>query len=434
MNPPQKRNDPVITGIGAITPLGASAPETWRGLVEGRSGIVPIESFDASGLPVRIAGEIRGFDAEAQLGPKRGRRAARFSQLAIVAAREAVADAGLDTRAAGFASDRTAVVINSACAGTPETERNVRALVSRGPRDVSPYYVPSTILNMAACEVSIDLGVHGPVNASALACASGTAALLEARRLIFSGEADVVIAGGTDAAINEAMFAGLSVMGPLSERNDAPEEASRPFDGERDGFVFGEGAVVCVVESAEHARRREATVYGALAGGSLTADAFHMSAPEPSGAHAARAIELALRSAGVHPRELDYICAHGTATRANDAAETRALHVALGSDAPRIPASSPKSMLGHLIGAAGALSAMVCLLAIRDGVLPPTINLHTPDPECDLDYVPLTARRAEVRTGAANAFGFGGQNCVVVVRAAGDGHPTRAAEPVEIAA
>ncbi|HWE08338.1 MAG TPA: beta-ketoacyl-ACP synthase II [Solirubrobacteraceae bacterium] len=430
MSSDRQRSDPVITGIGALTPLGASAPETWRGLVQGRSGVVPIESFDASQLPVRIAGEIRGFDAEAHLGAKRGRRAARFSQLAVVAAREAVADSGFDPGGRGVDSERTAVVVNSACAGTPETERNIRALVSRGPRDVSPYFVPSTILNMAACEVSIDLGVHGPVNASALACASGTAALLEARRLILGGEADVVIAGGTDAAINEAMFAGLSVMGPLSGRNDAPEQASRPFDADRDGFVFGEGAVVCVVESAAHARERGAMAYGTLAGGALTADAFHMSAPEPSGVHAARAISLALQSAGVEPDQLDYVCAHGTATRANDASETRAMHIALGEAAPRVPASSPKSMVGHLIGAAGALSAMACLLAIRDGVLPPTINLETPDPACDLDYVPLRARRAEVRVAAANAFGFGGQNCVIVVRAADSEARARPAEPL----
>ncbi len=422
-----RRHDPVVTGIGAITPLGASAPETWRGLVRGRSGVVEIESFDASQLPVRIAGEIRGFDAEAAVGPKRARRAARFSQLAIVAAREAVADAGIDT---ADESERTAVVINSACAGTPETERNIRTLVEQGPRDVSPYYVPSTILNMAACEVSIDLGVHGPVNASALACASGTAALLEARRLILAGEADVVIAGGSDAAINEAMFAGLAVMGPLSERNDSPEQASRPFDADRDGFVFGEGAVVCVVESAAHARERGAAVYGTVAGGALTADAFHMSAPEPTGAHAARAITLALQSAGVGPGELDYVCAHGTATRANDAAETRAMHIALGDAAQDVPASSPKSMVGHLIGAAGALSAMTCLLAIRDGVLPPTINLETPDPACDLDYVPLRARQTEVHVTAANAFGFGGQNCVIVLREPGEDQQPRAAEPV----
>jgi 3-oxoacyl-[acyl-carrier-protein] synthase II len=410
----RQRRDPVVTGIGAITPLGLNAPDTWDGLVNGRSGIGPIESFDASDLPVRIAGEVRGFDGEALLGAKRFRRSARFSQLAIAAAREAVADASLEV---DTASERTAVIVNSACAGTPEVERNIRALIERGPRDVSPYFVASTILNMAACEVAIDLGVHGPVNASALACASGTAALLEARRLILSGEADVVIAGGADAAINESMFAGLAVMGPLSERNDTPDQASRPFDAERDGFVFGEGAVVFVIESAGHAEARGASPYGTVAGGALTSDAFHMSAPEPSGAHAARAIELALASAALAPEALDYVCAHGTATRANDASETRAMHIALGDAAARIPASSPKSMVGHLIGAAGALSAMVCLLAMRDGILPPTTNLHTPDPECDLDYVPLEARRAEVRAAAANAFGFGGQNCVIVLRA-----------------
>jgi 3-oxoacyl-[acyl-carrier-protein] synthase II len=427
---PDALQAPVVTGIGALTPLGLTAPETWRGLAAGRSGISPIESFDASALPTRIAGEIHDFDAEAALGAKRSRRTARFSQLAIVAAREAMADAGLGPEADRFDPERTAVIVNSACAGTPETERNVRALVERGPRDVSPFYVPSTILNMAACEVAIDLGVHGPVNASALACASGTAALLEARRLIAAGEADVVIAGGTDAAINEAMFAGLSVMGPLSERNDDPAAASRPFDADRDGFVFGEGAVVLIVESAAHARARGAVPYGVLAGGALTADAFHMSAPEPTGTWAARAIELALRSAGVSPSQLDYVCAHGTATRANDAAETRALKAALGDAATRIAASSPKSMVGHLIGAAGALSAMVCLLSIRDGVLSPTINLTTPDPDCDLDYVPLSARRAEVEVAAANAFGFGGQNCVVIVRAVPDGQPARSRSAV----
>jgi len=413
-----QRSDPVVTGIGAITPVGKTAPETWQALLEGRSGITAIETFDASDLPVRIAGEIHGFDGEALLGPKRFRRSARFSQLAIVAAREAVSDAALDTAAD---AEEIGVVINAAVAGGPEIERNIRALIERGPRDLSPYFVPSTILNMAACEVAIDLGVHGPVNASALACASGTAALLEARRLIVGGEADVVIAGGTDAGISRSMFAGLALMGPLSERNDEPEEASRPFDADRDGFVFGEGAVVLVVESAAHAQARGATAYGTIAGGALTSDAFHISAPERSGVHAARAIELALRNAGVAPAELDYICAHGTATKANDASETRAIRMALGKEADNVPASSPKSMVGHLIGAAGALSAMVCLLSIRDGVLTPTTNLHTADPECDLDYVPLTARRAEVRTAAANAFGFGGQNCVVVMRAPDQG-------------
>jgi 3-oxoacyl-[acyl-carrier-protein] synthase II len=409
-----RHNDPVVTGIGALTPLGRSAPETWQGLVEGRSSVGPVTRFDPAGLSVRIASEVHGFDAEKELGVKRARRSARVSQLAIVAAREAVADAKLDL---AIDPEHTGVVINSAIGGLPETEENALGMFRDGPRAVSQYWVPSMIPNMPACEVAIDLGARGPVSASALACASGTAALFEARRLIVAGEADVVIAGGADSSLTATMFAGLAKMGPLSERNDEPERASRPFDADRDGFVFGEGAVVMVVESAEHASKRDVPGYGTIAGGALTSDAFHISAPEPSGVNAARAISLALQRAGVEAGELGYICAHGTGTRANDRAETRAIKLALGPESAQVPASSPKSMVGHLIGAAGALSVMACLLAIRDEVLPPTINLQTPDPECDLDYVPLTARRARITTAAANAFGFGGQNCVVVLRA-----------------
>jgi 3-oxoacyl-[acyl-carrier-protein] synthase II len=389
------------------------APSTWNALVAGQSGIAPITHFDASGLATRIAGEVSGFDPVETLGAKRAHRTARFSQLAIAAAREAVADAGLDVEAE---SDRVGVAIGSAVAGTPETERNVRALVDEGPRAVSPFYVASTILNMAACEVAIDLGAHGPVTASALACATGTYAVLEARRLILAGEADIVIAGGADAGINEAVFAGLSNMGPLSENNEDPAGASRPFDSDRDGFVFGEGAVVMVIESAEHAAARGAPPYGAVAGGALTSDAFHMSAPEPSGDYAAGAIRLGLERSRIAPDELGYICAHGTATRANDTSESRAIRKVLGDATDTIPVSSPKSMVGHLIAAAGALAGMVCLLAMRDGIVPPTINLTNPDPECDLDHVALTARDAEPTTAIANAFGFGGQNCVVAFR------------------
>jgi 3-oxoacyl-[acyl-carrier-protein] synthase II len=409
-----RREDPVITGIGALTPLGLSAPETWRRLVAGESGVGPITRFDASALPVRIAAEIKGFDAASVLAPKRLRRTARFSQLAVAAAREAVTDAGL---LLAPIAERVGVVLNSAVAGVPETGENVAALLGCGPRAVSPYYVPSTIPNMAACEVSIDLGVHGPVSASALACASGNAALLEARRLILAGEADVVIAGGSDAGIAPVMFAGLARMGAMSQRNEEPERASRPFDADRDGFVFGEGAVLLVLEAAEHARARHAAVYGSLTGGALTADAFHISAPGPSGEHAARAIRQALERSGSAPEEVDYICAHGTGTVANDTIETRAIRAALGPAAEHVPISSPKSMLGHLIAAAGSLSAMVCLLAMRDGVLPPTINLERVDPQCDLDYIPGRARSANVRTALVNAFGFGGQNCVIVLAA-----------------
>ncbi len=408
--------DPVITGIGALTPLALDAPSTWARLVQGHSGVSAIEAFDASRLAVRIAGEIKDFDAEQLLGTKRARRSARVSQLAVVAAREAVADAGLEIEGA---QEMIGVAINTAVAGVPETEANVRALLEAGPRAVSPFYVPSTIPNMPACEVAIDLGVHGPVTAGALACASGNAALLEARRLILAAEAEVVVAGGADAGISADMFAGLANMGAMSERNDEPERASRPFDADRDGFVFGEGAVVLVVESAAHASRRGARPYGSLPGGALTSDAFHISAPEPSGAQAARAISLALERTGTRPEQIDYICAHGTGTRANDAVETKAIRTALGPAAESVPISSPKSMVGHLIAAAGSLAAMVSLLAMRDGVVPPTINLEHPDPECDLDYVPLRARETPVATALVNAFGFGGQNCVVVLRSSG---------------
>jgi 3-oxoacyl-[acyl-carrier-protein] synthase II len=407
--------DPVVTGIGALTPLALNAPDTWSGLVAGRSGVTAIEGIDMAGVDVHVAGQIHDFDAEAALGPKKARRSARFAQLAIAAAREAVADANLRIDPAD--SDRAAVIVNSAVAGWPEIEGGVTQMMGEGPRELSPFLISTSILNMAACEVAIDLGAHGPVNASALACASGTYALLDARRLIATGEADVVICGGTDAGICRSMFAGLAVMGPLSTSSADPATVSRPFDADRDGFVFGEAAVVFVVESAAHAAARGAKAYGTIAGGALTSDAFHMAAPEPTGTYAARAIDQALRSAAVDPGELDYICAHGTATRANDVAETKAIRMALGDAADGVPVSSPKSMVGHLIGAAGALSVMACLYAIRDGVLPPTINLDTPDPECDLDYVPNVAREAPVRTAAANAFGFGGQNCVVVVRA-----------------
>jgi 3-oxoacyl-[acyl-carrier-protein] synthase II len=310
------------------------------------------------------------------------------------------------------------VVINAAVAGFDTIENATRQLVQGGlGARLNPYFVASSLTNMPACEVAIDLGAHGPVTASALACASGNYALLEARRLILAGEADVVVCGGTDAAIAPAILAGLSTMGALSKRNDDPGTASRPFDAERDGFVFGEGAVVMVLESAAHARARGARSYATLAGGALTADAFHVSAPAPDGRYAGVAITRALANAGTRPEDVDYVCAHGTSTKANDRTETMAIRAAFGTAAETLAVSSPKSMVGHLIGAAGALGALVGVLAIRDGIVPPTVNLRTPDPECDLDYVPTTARRLPARVTTANAFGFGGQNCVTVFTA-----------------
>lgn len=412
--------DPVITGVGAITPLGLDVPSSWRALLAGESGVGPITHFDASALPTRIAAEVKGFDAEGLLGTKRARRSARFSQMAVAAAREAFADAGFEP-GAGVEQladyERVGVVVNTAVPGVPESEANVRGLIAEGLRGVSPYYVPSMIPNMPACEVAIDLGLHGPVTASALACASGNAALLEARRLILADEADVVVAGGTDAGIAPVMFAGLCNMGALSARNDEPERASRPFSADRDGFVYGEGAVLFVIESAAHAAARGARAYARLAGGALTADAFHISHPDPTGRQPRRAMRLALERTGTDPADVDYICAHGTATRINDAVETSAIRDVFGTAADALLVSSPKSMVGHMIGAAGALGALVSVLAMRDGRVPPTINLEAPDPACDLDYVPLVAREAAVDTAVVNAFGFGGQNCVLVLKA-----------------
>jgi 3-oxoacyl-[acyl-carrier-protein] synthase II len=405
----------VLTGIGAITPVGLDRESTWQALLSGTSGIAPISAFDPAHLPVRIAGEVRGFDPTGVLDHRRLRRTTRSAQFAVTAAREAVADAGLDVAVTG--ADRVGVVVNTAVAGFDTVEQATRTVVAGEGGRLSPYFVASSLTNMPACEVAIDLGLHGPVTASALACASGVAALLEARRLILAGEADAVVCGGTDAAITPVMFAGLATMGALSTRNDEPAAASRPFDADRDGFVFGEGAVLAVLESAEHAGRRGARSYARVAGGALTADAFHVSAPEPSGAYAQAAIAEALRRSGVGPADVDYVCAHGTSTKANDRTESAAIRAAYGRAADHLAISSPKSMVGHLIGAAGALGAMVCAMAIRDGVVPPTINLHTADPDCDLDYVPNTARHIPVRTAATNAFGFGGQNCVAVLTA-----------------
>jgi 3-oxoacyl-[acyl-carrier-protein] synthase II len=408
----------VVTGFGALTPVGNDRESTWQALLSGKSGIAPITRFNASSLPTQIAGEVKGFDPSALLDRKRERRSQRFSQLAVAAAREAVADAALTVgdEEGGVDAERVGVVLNNAVAGMDGIEAAVD-LMHADPHKVSPYFVSSVIPNMPACEVAIDLKVRGPVTASALACASGIYALLEARRLILSGEADVVLAGGTDSAITPVMFTGLSNMGALSRRNEAPELASRPFDADRDGFVFGEGAVVCVLESAEHARARGARVYAEVAGGALTSDAFHVSAPDPSGGSALSAMRQALRASDTDAGDIDYICAHGTSTRINDLLETRAIKEAYGAHAYDLAVSSPKSMVGHLIGAAGALSAMVAALAIRDGVVPPTINLDTPGEECDLDYVAHTARKTEVRAAAVNAFGFGGQNCVAVLKA-----------------
>lgn len=406
---------PVITGIGALTPVGLSAPDTWAGLLAGRSGVGPVTRFDASAYPVRIAAEVRGFDPLQVLSRKQARRTARFAQLAVAAAHEALRDARLDVVPDN--RDRIGVAIATALGGIDMIDTEASHLYGGRPDRVTPFLLPMLIGNMAASAVTIRFGTRGPSTTSVGACAAGTIALMEARRWIMDGDADCVIAGGTEAALTPAVWAALCSLGALSRRNDEPQQASRPFDRDRDGFVFGEGAVVFVVEREDVARAREARIYAELAGAALTSDAHHETAPHPDGAMAAAAIRGGVRDAGARPNDIDLVVAHGTGTPLNDVAETQAIKAALGTRAGAIPVSAPKSMVGHLIGAAGALAAMVGVLAIRDGIVPPTINLDHADPACDLDYVPLTARRAPVRLAVANAFGFGGQNCVVAVRA-----------------
>ncbi|HEU5325931.1 MAG TPA: beta-ketoacyl-ACP synthase II [Candidatus Limnocylindria bacterium] len=404
----------VVTGLGAITPIGNDVATFWQNLTDGVSGVAEIASFDASALEVRIAAEVKGFEPKDWMDFKQARRMSRFAQLAVAAARQAIDDSGLQI--GDHNRDDVAVVINTGGGGLQEVAVGETTYLERGPDRVSPFMVPMMSPSMAACQVSIQNGIRGPVITSVAACASGVQAFVEAQRLIERGEVDVVIAGGTESAIMPVSFAALANMGALSKRNDDPTRASRPFDANRDGFVFGEAAGVVVVESAAHAAARGANVIAEVAGGALTGDAFHISAPDPAGFGATLAMRRALRDSGLEPSEVDHVVAHGTSTPLNDATETKAIHAAFGDDAARLAISSNKSMLGHTLGAAGAVSGLQAILAIRDGVVPPTINLETPDPACDLDYIPNVARRMPVNVAMINGFGFGGQNAVAVFR------------------
>ncbi len=405
----------VITGLGAITPIGNDPETFWRNLTAGVSGVERIASYDPSEEEVQIAAEVKGFDPRTWIDFKAARRMSRFSQLAVAAAAQAIEASGLQVTDAN--RDDIAVVVNTGGGGIGDVATGERVFLEQGGKRVSPFMVPMLSPSMAACQISIQNKLRGPVITSVAACASGVQAFVEAQRLIEHGDVDVAIAGGTESAILPVAFAALANMGALSKRNDDPTGASRPFDANRDGFVFGEAAGVLVVESAEHAERRGATIIAEVAGGALTGDAFHISAPDPSGYGATQAMVRAMRDAGVAPDEVDYIVAHGTSTPLNDATETKAIHAAFGDHAPRLAISSNKSMVGHTLGAAGAVSALAATLAIRDGRIPPTINYATPDPECDLDYVPNVAREASVGTALVNGFGFGGQNAVAVFRA-----------------
>jgi 3-oxoacyl-[acyl-carrier-protein] synthase II len=407
----------VVTGLGAIMPIGNDFPTYWANLQAGVTGTRLITSFDTSGHEVRIAAEVIGFDPATVMEPKMARRMSRFIHLAMAAGKEALADSGLDPGALSQDErDRIGVVVNTGGGGIEQIIEGTHVHDRKGPRFVSPFAIPALSGSMAACMLSMEYGFSGPVITQVAACATSVIAFHDALRLIRTGECDVVLAGGSEAPVWPMGVAALSNMTALSKRNDSPETASRPFDATRDGFVLGEGAGVVVVESLAHARARGATPIAEVLGGALTADAFHISAPEPTGRGQARAMTLALRNAEVAPNEIDYIVAHGTATQLNDATETRAIKAAYGAHARKVAISSPKSMIGHLVGAAGIASALAAIGAIRDQVIPPTANLHTPDPECDLDYVPLIARPARVDTVSINGFGFGGQNAVAVFR------------------
>ncbi|HEX2998740.1 MAG TPA: beta-ketoacyl-ACP synthase II [Armatimonadota bacterium] len=405
----------VITGLGAITPIGNTAPAFWDGLLAGRSGAGPITQFDAAAFPTRFACEVKGFQPEEFIERREVRHIDRFAQLAIAAAKEAVADAGLEITPEN--AERVGVLVGSGIGGINTWEQQHSTFLTRGPGRISPYFVPMMICDMAAGHISIILGAKGPNACVVTACATGSHAIGNALEIIKRGDADVMIAGGTEAAVTVMGVGGFCALRALSTHNEEPERASRPFDKERDGFVIGEGSGILVLESEEHARARGASIYAEVAGYGMTADAYHITQPAPGGEGAARAMSKALAEAGIAPEKVDYINAHGTSTVPNDAAETAAIKQVFGAHAQQLMVSSTKSMTGHLLGAAGGIEAVACALAIKQGVVPPTINYEHPDPECDLDYVPNTAREATVRVAMSNSLGFGGHNACLLFRA-----------------
>jgi 3-oxoacyl-[acyl-carrier-protein] synthase II len=403
----------VITGYGAITPIGNSAASYWSALIAGTSGAGRITHFDPSANEVQIAAEVKDFDPTKTMEMKMARRMSRFVQFAVAAATEAIEDAGLANIHEWDAErrDRVATVINTGGGGIEQVTMGSDAFREKGGRFVSAFAIPALSPSMGACLVSMKYGLTGPAITQAAACATGVLAFQDALRLIRSGEADIVIAGGVEAPLLPMAFAALGNMGALSKRNSEPTLASRPFDKNRDGFLFGEGGAVFVVESLAHAKARNATIRAELLGAGATADAFHISAPEPTGRGAAASMAKAIKDGGAQVSDISYIVAHGTSTPLNDLTETKAIKRALGEHAYKIPISSPKSMVGHLLGGAGAVAGLAAIKAIETGTIPPTINLETPDPDCDLDYVPNTARTNQpVDRVLINGFGFGGQN------------------------
>jgi 3-oxoacyl-[acyl-carrier-protein] synthase II len=406
----------VVTGLGTLTPLANDFPKTWDRLIRGESGIAPVTAFDTTGYDCRIAGEVRNFDpATAFKNPKDVRRTDRYTHLAMAAAGEAWRDAGLEQ--ASIDLDRAGVLVGSGIGGLRTLEEQHTILKDRGPKKVSPFMIPMMINNIASGHISMHFGLRGPNFAIVSACATATHSIGEGWRLIRESEADLIIAGGSEAAVVGLGLSGFGAMKALSTRNDEPTRASRPFDKGRDGFVLSEGAGVIVLEEYNHAKKRNARIYGEILGYGATADAYHLTAPAPEGAGAARAMRIALQHAKINPEQVDYINAHGTSTPQGDICETQAIKAVLGAHAKKVAVSSTKSNLGHLLGAAGSVEMAICLIALETNLLPATINLEDPDPECDLDYIPQKPREQKANIVMNNSFGFGGHNaCIVASR------------------
>lgn len=405
----------VASGVGAITPLGLDVPSTWQALIEGRSGAGRISTFDPTGIKAQVVAEVKNYDPDDYFSVKEGRRLDRYSQFALIAAKEAVNDSGLEITPEN--ADRVGVIVGTGIGGVGTLIKEHEVMQEKGPRRVSPFFVPMMLADIAPGLIAIEHGAKGPNMAISSACASSANAIGEAMRMLRYGVADAIIVGGSEAGLLRLALAGFSNMQATTSRNDDPEHACRPFDADRDGFLPAEGAAFMVIETLSHARERGARIYCEIAGYGATADAFHITAPAVDGEGAARAISHALDDAGVTPDEVDYVNAHGTSTPLNDPMETNAIKTALGDHAYQTPVSSTKSMTGHLLGGAGALEGIAVLKAIETGVIPPTINYETPDPECDLDYVPNTARELKVNVALSNSFGFGGHNASLIFRA-----------------
>ena len=401
----------VVTGMGTVNPLGKNVEEYWHGLIEGRSGASPIVRFPTDRLATKFACQVNNFDPQEFLERKAAQRMARFSQMAVAASGMALADSGLDL--AKEDSFRVGVAMGTGIGAFDDMTTGAISFATKG--RLNPMYAPTIIPNMAGASVAMQFHLRGPNTTVTTACAASTQTLGDATRMIQRGDADVMLAGGTEASLCEVGIASFNAIRALSTRNEAPEKASRPFDRDRDGFVPGEGAGTLILESLEHANKRGARIYGELIGYATTNDAFHQVAPDETGEAPARAVSLAIKDAGLEPKDIDYVNAHGTSTQLNDAGETKALKIALGEHARKVAISSTKSMIGHLLGAAGAVEAIATLLTINRGIIHPTINYENPDPSCDLDYVPNTARRQDVNVAISNGFGFGGHNAVVVL-------------------